>query len=117
MAFRFRDCQNCFCLLLTSSTLTFPISLIPGTFHPRQWPLSSPHCPTSIGFTFGFNPLDPALTGKAVVHLHLHQNVLPLPSDVFCFQRGYRVFRGPCDPHRRPPSQSLENNLLQSNRF
>jgi hypothetical protein len=31
--FRFRDCQICFCQLLTLSTFGF---LIPGTFHPKR---------------------------------------------------------------------------------
>ena len=32
----FPGLPNCFCLLLTLSNLAFLVSLIPGTFHPRQ---------------------------------------------------------------------------------
>ncbi len=44
-------------------TLCFLISLIPGTFCQRQWPLSSPCCPASKNFTFHSNTLNLALTG------------------------------------------------------
>ncbi len=36
LGFHLQDCQNCFCPLLTLSTSSFLVSLIPGTFHPRQ---------------------------------------------------------------------------------
>src|SRR6266478_4381397 len=77
LAFHFRDCQNCFCPLLTFPTSTLLVSLTPGTFHPRRWPLSSPCCPTSKAFPFTSHPLNPALAGKADVCLH--QNVLSSP--------------------------------------
>jgi hypothetical protein len=38
-----RFTENYFCLLPTSSIFTFVIFLIPGTFHPKQWSLFSPH--------------------------------------------------------------------------
>src|SRR6266849_8237359 len=42
MAFHSRHCQNY--LPLTSSIFTFTIFLIPGTFHPKRWSISSPRC-------------------------------------------------------------------------
>ena len=42
IASRFLDYQNCFCLLPNLFVLIFGEFLIPGTFHPRQWPLASP---------------------------------------------------------------------------
>src|SRR6266478_4370374 len=86
MAFHFRDCQNCFCPLLISSTSTFLISLIPGTFHPRQWPLSSPCCPALKNFSFDSSRLNPALTGKA--DIRLHQNILSSPLSDILFSKG-----------------------------
>src|SRR6266403_4100195 len=77
LAFHFRDCQNCFCPLLTLSSSPLLISLIPGTFHPRQWPLSSPCCPAFKDFPFYSNLINLILTGKADVRLH--QNVLSSP--------------------------------------
>jgi hypothetical protein len=73
MAFHFRDCQNCFCLLITLSTLRSPISLIPGTFHPKRWSLRSPCCPASKHFRLNSNPLNLALAGKAVLIERLEQ--------------------------------------------
>jgi hypothetical protein len=71
MAFHFRDCQDCFCLLLTLSNLTSPISLILGTYHLKRWSFSSPCCPTSEHFALISNPLNLALKlGKAEVSLH-----------------------------------------------
>src|SRR6266436_3578483 len=83
MAFHFRDCRNCFCPLLTLSTSAFMISLIPGIFHPRQWPLSSPCCLASKNLPFCSDPLNPALAGKADVRLH--QNVLSSPLSNILF--------------------------------
>src|SRR6266852_2552732 len=70
----FRDCQNCFCLLLTLSTFRLLIFLIPATFHPKRWSFSSPRCPGSEHFPLNSNPLDLALIGKAEVYPH--QNAL-----------------------------------------
>ncbi len=51
-------------LLLSATRLVHLIvSLTPDTFHPRQWPLSSPCCPASSHLTFDSNPLNLALTG------------------------------------------------------
>src|SRR6266403_4778984 len=86
LAFHFRDCQNCFRPLLTLSTSTFIMSLIPGTFHPRQWPLSSPCCPASKYLSFISNPLNLALTGKADVRLR--QNALSSPLSNFFISKG-----------------------------
>src|SRR6266446_5895733 len=85
-AFHFRDCQNCFCPQLTLTTSTFLISLIPGTFHPRQWSLSSPCCPASEHFALNSNPLNPALTGQTDVRLH--QSVLPSPLSIGFVSKG-----------------------------
>ena len=59
-------------LLLTLSTFGSLVFLIPGTFHPRRWPLSSesPLCPASKYFALNSNPLNLALTRKAEVCLH-----------------------------------------------
>src|SRR6266567_8818136 len=40
--FHFRDYRDYFCLPPTSSVFGLEIFLIPGTFHPRRWPLASP---------------------------------------------------------------------------
>src|SRR6266478_3709193 len=85
-AFHFRDCQTYFCPLLTWSTSALLISLIPGTFHPKRWPLSSPCCPASIHFTFDSNPLNLALTGKSDVRLH--RNALSSPLSYFFILKG-----------------------------
>src|SRR5258708_24224930 len=71
-ALHFRDYRNYFCLLLTLSNSTFLISHIPGTFHLRQWPLSSPCCLASKGFLFVLLKFDLnlALTWKADGCLH-----------------------------------------------
>src|SRR6266436_96983 len=74
MAFHFRDCQNCFCPLITLSPFTYTISPIPDTFHPKRWSLSSPCCPASMNFTLFSNPLNLALTRKPEVCPH--QNAL-----------------------------------------
>src|SRR6266852_6461823 len=58
MAFQFPSCHNCFCLLLTLSTFTFLIFLIPGTFHPKRWVPPSPCCPTSKYFPLDSDPLN-----------------------------------------------------------
>src|SRR5882757_8209223 len=78
LAFHFRDCQNCFCLLITLSNFGSPIFLIPGTFHPKRWSLSSPRCPASNIFPFGSDPLNLALIWKAEVSLHRHALSSPL---------------------------------------
>src|SRR6266852_9848156 len=70
LAFHFRDCQNCFCLLLTLSGFSSPKFLIPGIFHPKRWSPSSPCCPASERFPLNSSPLNLALTGKAEVCLH-----------------------------------------------
>src|SRR6266849_2044485 len=62
LAFLFRDCQNHFFLLLTLSSLTLLIFLIPGTFHPKRSSLSSPRCPASEHFSLDSNPIILALT-------------------------------------------------------
>jgi hypothetical protein len=82
MAFHFRDCQNCFCLLITLSnfgSLTFPI---PGTFHPKRSSLSSPCCPVSEHFPLNSDLLNLALTWKPQVSLH--QNALSSPLSKIC---------------------------------
>ncbi len=75
-------------LLLSATHLlsTFLISLIPGTFHPRQWPLSSLYCPASEYVTFDSNRLNLALTGKAAVHLY--QSVLSFPLSNIVISKG-----------------------------
>src|SRR6266567_5905493 len=40
--FHFRDYRSYSCLPPTSSIFGLEIFLIPGTFHPRRWPLASP---------------------------------------------------------------------------
>src|SRR6266849_6171634 len=80
MAFHFRDCQTFFCLLLTLSTLISSIFLIPGTFHPKRWPLSSPLCPASKNFPLNSNPLNLALIWKAQVCLHQTDLSSPLST-------------------------------------
>jgi hypothetical protein len=86
LAFHFRGCQNCFRLLLTLSTLGSLISLIPGTFHPKRWSLSSPRCPASKHLCLNSDPLNLALTGKPAVRLH--QNVLSSPLSIFLLFKG-----------------------------
>jgi hypothetical protein len=76
-AFHFRDCQICFCLLLTLSPLSLKRFLTPGTFHPKQWSLSSPCCPASKHFTLDSYALNLDLTGKPQVRLH--RNVISSP--------------------------------------
>src|SRR5713101_2341618 len=70
LAFHFQDCQKCFCLRLTLSTSGTLIFLIPGTFHPKRWSLSSALCPASKYFSLNSNPLNLALIGKAEVCVH-----------------------------------------------
>src|SRR6266436_9044389 len=80
MAFHSRGCQNYFHLLLILSISTSLISLILGTFHPRQWPPSSPCCPASKHFSFNSNPLNLALIGKAAVYPHQTLPSYPLSN-------------------------------------
>ncbi len=54
------------------------IYLIPGTFHPKRWPLPSPCCPVSEYFTLNSYPLNLALTGKPEVCLHQNDLLFPL---------------------------------------
>jgi hypothetical protein len=77
IAFLFRDCPDYSCLLLTLSSFGSIMSLIPGTFHPKRWSISSPCCPASNHFSLNSNPLNLALTGKP--DDRLHQNVLSSP--------------------------------------
>src|ERR1700674_2864657 len=74
LTFHFRDCQNCFCQLLTLSTFTLKIYLIRGTFHPKRSSLSSPCCPALNHSPLNSNRLNLALTGK--LDVLLHRNVL-----------------------------------------
>src|SRR5882757_9096743 len=75
LEYHFQDCQNCFCRPLAAFTpFGSLIFLIPGTFHPRRWSLSSPCCPTSEYFPLNSNPLNLAPTRKPDVRLP--QNVL-----------------------------------------
>src|SRR6266852_1909863 len=77
LAFHFQDCQNYFCLLLTLSNLGSLIFLIPGTFHPKRWSLSSSRCPASKYFPLNSDPLNLALIWK--VQICLHHNALSSP--------------------------------------
>src|SRR6266852_841265 len=86
LAFHFRGCQNCFCLLHTLSTLSSPISLIPGTSHPRRWSFSSQLWTNSKHFSLNSNPLSLALTGKPDVHPH--QNVPSSPLSMNFVSKG-----------------------------
>src|SRR6266403_2216451 len=86
LASHFRDCRNCFCLLLTSSTFTFSIYLILGTFHPKRSSLSSPSCPALKNFTLDSNPLNLALTSK--LDVLLHPNVLSSPLSTSFVSKG-----------------------------
>ena len=72
LAFHFRDCQICFCLPLTLSNSGSSIFLIPDTFQPRRWALSSRCCPASNYFPLNSNTpsLKLSLTGKVQVYLH-----------------------------------------------
>jgi len=84
LAFYFRDCQNCFCLLITSSTFGSSIFLIQGTYHPKRWSLSFALCPASNHLPLDSDALNLALSGRAEVYLH--QNVLLSPlCDFFHF--------------------------------
>src|SRR6266852_1116164 len=74
LAFHFRGCQDCFCLLRTLSPLGSLVFLIPGTSHLKRWLLSSPCCPASEHFPLNSNPLNLALIWKAEVNPH--QNAL-----------------------------------------
>src|SRR6266852_6048510 len=80
VALHFRHCQNCFCLPLTSSIFTFTIFLIPGTFHPKRWSISSPRCPASNVFPLNSDPLNLALIGKAEVCIHPNALSSPLST-------------------------------------
>src|SRR6266849_3618231 len=83
LASHFQDCQNCICRLITLSTLTSLISLIPGTFHPKRWSSSSALCPASVHLYLNSNPHNPALIGKAEVCLHQNGLSFPLSKDFF----------------------------------
>ena len=85
-ASHFRDCQICFCLLLTLSPLSLKIFLTPGTFHPKQWSLSSPCCPASKHFTLDSYALNLDLTGKPQVRLH--RNVISSPPSKNFISKG-----------------------------
>src|SRR5260370_32767525 len=78
LAFHFQDYQNCFHLLPTTS-LNFgsAIFLIPGTFHPKRRPPSSPCRRALKDFALNSNPLNLTLAGKAKVCPR--QNVLSSP--------------------------------------
>jgi hypothetical protein len=58
--------------------------LVPGTFHPKRWSLSSAICPALKHFLSNSNPLNLALTWKAEVCLH--QNALSSPLVRFFFK-------------------------------
>ena len=87
----------------TQRNFTLMIFLIPGTFHPKRWSLSSPRCPASKHSTLYSNPLDLALTGKSKVCPY--QNALYSFSRHFSFQRRYQIFRGTRDQHRHPSTR------------
>ena len=115
LAFHFRDHQNYYYLLLTLSTSLSLVFLIPGTFHPMRWSLFSSCCPASKTFFLDSNPLNLALTGKPDVRLI---KTLYYPrSDMFSSRRGYQMFRGPRDLHRRPSIRLFLYKFLQLNRF
>jgi hypothetical protein len=77
--------------LLLSAThlvhLRLLIFLIPGTFHPKRWSLSSPRCPASKHFPLNSDPLNLALTGKAEVCLH--QNALSSPLSTIFISKAF----------------------------
>ena len=82
MEFHFRGFKHCYCLLLTLSNFDSPIFLIPSTFHPKRWSLSSAHWQVLKRFPLDLTPLNLALTGKAEVGLHQSALSSPLSGDL-----------------------------------
>jgi hypothetical protein len=114
-AFHFRDCQNCFCLLRTLSTLiSFHYSLF-GYISPEAMVavLSVLSSLEELSIEFQSFQSRPDWKAKSASTKTLY----PPRSRRISFQRRYRIFRGPRDLHRRPSTRITWYNYLQSNRF
>jgi hypothetical protein len=67
--------------LVDLERLSSSIFLIPGTFHPKRWSLSSPRRPASKNFALDSDPPNLALTGKAQVCHHQTAPSSPLSEN------------------------------------